>query len=220
MKVLLTIFLLAFSSSNLLAQTKDTTYLFQSSLTHHTVFVDSTSKYKDLLTNFQFDAWDSSSYLNSIEHLLKTATLKKFDLKGFPRNWIPLKKYREHYYVYMPSDLGTHLKYRISDSTIVSYTMEAPFPLIIKKVKEVTSTHLKLSTLSLRGENEFEFKIVDSENGIAILTIEDIKNRITTKLLLVDADKVDKFQTIVNYCKESKVDEYMFEEVDFSMLEQ
>ncbi len=76
---------------------------------YHKIYIEKNrnSNYYKLLTNFKFVDYDLETVRGYNKSFKKRATpIKKFDLQNIPKEWLPLYKYKSHYYLYAPSDWG------------------------------------------------------------------------------------------------------------------
>lgn len=76
---------------------------------YHKIYIEKnrSSSYYKLLTRFKFDK-DELEFINEYYRSFKkrSVPLKKFNLHNIATEWLPLYKYKGHYYLYAPSDWG------------------------------------------------------------------------------------------------------------------
>lgn len=108
----------------------------------------------------------------------------------------------------------------MTDSTTLDYYMDGPG---ISLIQKATFGKFKLD-LTLKNYwqgKKMTINMIDTARGIAIFTFSPTKNNSNIeKKLMVSADKMHFFKTVVNYCPTDKMDEFEFDNIDFENLEQ
>jgi hypothetical protein len=194
----------------------DTPYAF-----YHAIFIDTAnnSEFRKRITDYSFDQFDSTTYFDALHCLEKPANPKNFyQLKGLPRNWVPLFQYKRQYYTYHASDWCCIFRFRITDTTTIDHGVEGPEPSWIKQIDALGQGQFKIKRSSRYGGDEVYITVIDSIKGIAVLQFSPSKFTRGFQILMVDADKAYLFPTIVNYCLTDRMEEVEFDTIDFSAL--
>ncbi|MCO5935815.1 hypothetical protein NAF17_09690 [Mucilaginibacter sp. RB4R14] len=208
------------------AKPADTTFLWREVKkdVYHAVYIEkdrNASQYKWLL-GFKYDHNDSINY-NETYKILKVKhfkPLKKYDLAGLPKQWVPLNLYKGKYYLYAPGDGGNTRIRAITDSTIIYYDMDGPTVQALLDFKK-----LKANKYFLKSPPFYQF--VRSSN--VTIYIIDPKNMVTvwedTSLpfdyrytLYVAKEHAAKFDMVVNYSKMDKMPEFDFDKINYKKL--
>jgi hypothetical protein len=214
-------FLFAYFITN--AQMKDTVFL-QREISeapngfYHAVYIDTSAKMRKQITDESFGTFDTTSYLMNLSQI-KTTIKLTYIPKEIPKKWVPIYLYKNEYYLYAPSDWGNHRKFIITDSTTIDYDMEGIEPSKIVSINQVSTNEILIKRKNNWQGDSVKIKMINSDLGIAIFTICKTRNTVEEKRLMVSADKVYKFKTIVNHCESDKVSEWEFDNIDFSKLE-
>lgn len=186
---------------------------------YHAIYIDSnySEKLKSIIDQY-FDQIDSSSYKESLKQFHHNS-FKKFPIKKqFPKRWIELFQYHNEFYTYHPSDFGNLYKFQLTDSTTIEYNIEPGISFIRKANIDPNQINLRLE--NFWKANKLNIHFIDTTQGLAIFTFGPTKlNPKTEKKLMVCTDKMHLFKTIINYCEKEKTDEFEFEIIDFSQLE-
>lgn len=223
MKVYFSLLALIFSS-NLFAQHRDTIFLKRevggrSYPFYHAIFIDTTAQYRNELTSFSFNRFDSTQYFYQLKGLKPLINDGSSLRSKFPRKWIALHELKGRFYLYWPSDFGYHFRFEITDSTTIDFTMEGPEPSRLDKVSLLSPTHLIISRINFSQSESVDIKIIDTAKGIAIFTFSPTKyDKNGYQILMVDKAKAFQYPIIVNYCSTDKQQEYQFDEIDFKSL--
>ncbi len=219
--------LISVSSSS---QRKDTLFLRRSIYIdtannytiYHAIFVDTdyTCSKLNTLVDFGFNNFDSTTYFDCLQQLKKTKLQKQDINRKLPRKWISLYQYKNEFYTYHPSDLGNHYKFQITDTTTLDFTMEGPEPSLLLSTKQISANKIELRRKNYWQSSRLTITVIDTAKGVAIFTFSPTKYiPHTHKKLMVSADKVHLFKTIVNYCQTDKMSEFEFDKIDFKQLE-
>jgi hypothetical protein len=197
----------------LLRETADTPYAF-----YHAVFIDTSMKFKNELTNFNFNSYDSATYFDQINRLRPLKVMPAFQ-NDFPKTWVLLYRLKGKYYLYNPSELGYNFRFKITDSTTIDYTMEGPEPSRLNKISFVSPTQAIIDRTNYWEGKHLSIKLVDIKKGVAVFTFSPTKyNKEGYQVLMVDARKAHLFPVIVNYCPTDKQPEFDFDKIDFKTL--
>jgi hypothetical protein len=212
-------FLVLLISSTLFAQQRDTVFIKRTVADtpypfYHAVFIDTTSESRNALTSFAFDKYDSATYFDQLASLRTLKYSKVSLLKGLPKKWIALYKWKNEYHLYHPSDFGNHYKFEITDSTTIDFTMEGAEPSRLNKVSFLSPTRISVYRSNYWRSKKVQIDIIDKIKGIAVFTISPNKYRKKAhKVLMVDATKAHLFPVIVNYCETDKQAEFEFDKI-------
>jgi hypothetical protein len=206
------------------AQLKDTVFLkreidLYTPPVYHAIFIDTTQKIRNLITDFGFGTFDSSTYFQELHRIKNQIRSHQFP-KSIPKKWVSLYLYKNEYYLYAPSDWGYSYKFEITDTTTIDYGMEGPEPSVIKSIVQLSSSEVVINRKNNWNKPSVKIKVIDPDRGIAVITFGSSTKKGTEKRLMVSVDKAYKFKAIVNYCDTDKVFEWDFEKVDFSKIEQ
>jgi hypothetical protein len=214
-------FLFACFISN--AQMKDTVFL-QREITeapngfYHAVYIDTSAKTRNLITDESFGAFDTTSYLINLSQI-KTTLKLNYIPKEIPKKWVPIYLYKNEYYLYAPSEWGNHRKFVITDSTTIDFDMEGIEPSKIVSINQVSTNEILIKRKNNWQGDSVKIKMINPDLGIAIFTFCKTRTTDEEKRLMVSVDKACRFKTIVNYCNTDKVSEWEFDNIDFSRLE-
>ncbi len=191
---------------------------------YHAVYIDhkkDTGRYR-LLKDSKMDKDDADLYadnLKSLNHFVHH--LKKFNIEGLNRNWLPLYLHKGKYYVYFPSEWGEVGKRLFTDSTMIDWTIEGPYPTVITSFKRPDKNLWEVSV-----RNYFDGKprtrrmlihLIGGERKMAIWEYPDEKGENRYELFIPMGD-APKYDMVVNYCEQSKMAEFMFDKIDFEKL--
>ena len=81
-------------------------------------------------------------------------------------------------------------------------------------------TQIQINRVNYWQGQKVKIDIVDKDKGIAVFTFSPTKFIAKAyKILMVDADKAHLFNTVINYCKTDKIEEFDFDKIDFIKLE-
>ncbi len=203
------------------AQKKDTIFLRRHFIRtpeteYFAIYIDTGQHIKKQLTKFTFSEFDSATYF---EELAELQPLQKQNIpSGFPKKWIALYRLKGKYYLYSPSDYGYHYRFEITDSTTIDYGMEGPLPSRLEKIYAASSNRLSIQRENKWLPKQVEIELIDTTRGIAVFTYGfPNANKKPERLLLVDANKVHFFPTVVNHGT-SKTFEYDFDKINFEAL--
>jgi hypothetical protein len=193
---------------------KDTPYAY-----YHAVFIDTASQWKNILTDFRFKQFDSSTYYDELKELKPIVKQKALRTLPFPKKWISLHRYKGKYYLYFPFDFDCHSRFEINDSTAINFTVEGPEPIKVTRLNTISSSHLIIEGENVYKQKKTEIKIIDPQKGIAVFYFGPPKyNQEGYHLLMVDASKTYLFPVIVNYCVTDRQSELEFDIIDFNEL--
>lgn len=224
MKYILTVALisLTLSSSAVELQNSDTTawlreHLFDGS--YHIVFVDKrmNSPYRKKIALLPIHKADIDNQIKTIKDSFGVVP-HAYNLHPFTGVWHPLYPYKGKYYLYYPSDAGVNPWATISSSTItINYFDPGPITSIITNavVSKQTADFEIVNTVN--GKVSLKIYIIDPARGIAVFDCPywGEENRYT---LMVAASKSMSFPIVVNYCRESRTDEWEFDTPNFEKL--
>jgi len=191
---------------------------------YHIVFIERNrkSEYYNRLMDFSMSEFGLQDYKGNLTGLKKRYPkhLKKYNLPGLPKEWIPLYAYKGKYYVYIPMEAGELGRKIITDSTLIYWFMDGRYPERIQSFKKT-------------GKNVWNFQIhspyIDQKNVQIIIHIIDPINQIAIwentgyhgngrYELYIPKNKAKNFDVIVNECKQGKLGEFNFDSVDYRSL--
>ncbi len=176
--------------------------------------------YKHVL-NFILDSLQNIEYresLQALKHRIKKR-FKRYNLLGLPKQWLPLYRYKDKYYVYEPCDGGALDRKRITDSTMVYWGFE-PYLEVLQQVKKLNHHTWYLESYPKGIDSttsRLTIHIIDPKNGIAVWedTSEPSKYRYQ---LCVAKEKAANFDMVVDYCPDVRSSEFMFDKIDYAAL--
>ena len=202
---------------------QDTTFIFRNleKEFYHAIYIDSNKDYKyfNNIKQISLHGSDSIGMLLSVEEELKQYKQKirhsKID-SIFPRVWYQLNIYKNHLYLYEPNDNGFNTNKVLSDSCLINFNMDGPYPILIDSVKQIgkTALHLFTKTYYKTDVDTISIYILDWERKIALFDYHNpyLENRYR---LMVAAETSNTFSVVVNYSKNRKRFEYQFDPIDF-----
>lgn len=224
MKYILTVALISLTLSSYAVEqhNSDTTAWLREHLydgSYHIVFVDkrNNSTFRKKIALLPINKADVDSQIKTIKDSFGVVA-RAYDLQPFTGVWYPLYPYKGKYYLYYPSDAGVNSWAKINSSTItINYFDPGPITSIITKA--VVSKQMADFELvnTVNGKVSLKIYTIDSAKGIAVFDCPywGKKNRYT---LMVAASKSLSFPIIVNYCRESRTDEWEFDTPNFEKL--
>lgn len=191
---------------------------YRRDLLYPEILTDTNQKYRNELTNFTFDHFDSTTYFDQLKSL-RPLSYKKTIPSSFPRKWIALYQRKGKFFLYRPCDWGYHFRFEITDSTTINYTMEGPEPSRLEKIYFPSTTDAIIEGTNYWEGRRVEIKQLDTTKGISVISFGPTKFRKGVScVLMVDARKAHLFPVIVNDCPTSKALEMDFDKIDFELL--
>ena len=192
-------------------EVRDSPYVF-----YHAIFIDTSKKVRQRLTDFKFDNFDSGVYFSELKGL---GLLRKRELPNkFPKKWIELYLYKGEYYLYKPSEAGFNIRFEITDSTTIDFSMEGAEPSRINQILVLLPGHILLNRNNNWDGKTVEINIIDAKKGIAVFNFGRTKYSYPLSRLMVDINKAYLFPLIHNYCVTDLQPEFEFDYVDFDKL--
>jgi hypothetical protein len=188
---------------------------------YHVIYFDTTaaSEKRKSLIDFTLKDDDTQWYFEALERM------KPFNNKvslntDFPKKWISLYRYKNVYYTYRPSEAGEHFRFQITDSTTIEKTMEGVEPHKTNKISYLSQNHIKIERTNGYHTSSVEIKIIDAAKGIAVFTHRRTEDGRTFQWqrLMVNVSEFYSFPSIINYCRENKMRELDFDEINFEAL--
>lgn len=196
--ILVTIFII----NNLYSQNKDTIFIQKDSL--NKVFFINNKKTEYHIQLRDFKEFPKNSFVSK----------KKNIVNG---NWIPLYQFKNQYYLYHPCDVGISQRIQISKGHLTIESFEYYDYAILGKIIKYSNNHYGLKYKDFNKEKKLlEIYIIDELKGIAVFKFRE-KDQVFFQLM-VNAEKVNDYYVIVNYCEFSKIEEFQFEEINFQKL--
>jgi len=204
---------------------RDTVYMGITDHAYNAIYIDTNrnSAYYKQLADFSFDKYENLDYYN-IEFKKRGIHLKKMRINDLPAEWVPLYLYKNKYYLYAPCDWGNMMRQILTDSLLIQWGMEGPWPYVLNTVKKIDS-----DTYSIFSKNYFSplhstgipeiinIHFINPERRIAVWEYVSEKREGYRYALFVAKENSKDFDIIVNYSTE-KTDEFTFEQPDFVTL--
>lgn len=191
---------------------------------YHAIYIEkdrNATGYK-WLTDFTIDADD----LSHMDRALKSipVQVKKFNTQGLPKEWVSLYLYKNKYYLYAPSDWGNTNKRIISDSLLIFWYLDGPFPFVLNSIKKINRNTYKITSTDYLNNQDVIVKpevlniyLVDEKNKIAVWQYKDEGENWRYRLFVAKEQALN-FDLIVNYCDRQKQLEFDFDEIDYKKL--
>ncbi len=192
---------------------------------YHAIFIDTTrdSKYYDRLTDFEFGTFDLQSYEGNYKYFKgqNPKAYKKVNSTEIPKNWIPVYLYKNHYYLYAPSDWGSARKRIINDSAFVYWYMDGPMPIPLTSVRKLEKDKYIIEMTDFFNKEPTIRKLtihqIEPKTGLSIFEFVDEPKKYKYQLY-VPIESAKQFDMIVNYCDKQKQSEFNFDQIDFAQL--
>jgi len=203
----------------------DTTFLLRETGKdyYHTVYIEKNRQseaYRHLI-NFKMSDDEKIDYLDVCRNLTQKVKhpLAKRHLTGLPSQWIPIYLYHNRYYLYHPSEDGNKDRRIITDSTVVYWSMESPYPEVLKLQHHSGNTYVFKTSHYMQGQpaSKLVIHIIDPVNQIAVW--EDASQSGAYHYgLYISREKARNLDMIVNYCRQSKAPEFQFDRINYASL--
>jgi hypothetical protein len=208
------------------AQLTDTVFIERDTTQdyYHAVYIekDRLAKTYKALQNFKYDHNDSIAY-NAGYKVLKVRyrkPLKKYNITGLPKEWLPLYLYKGNYYLYSPCNTANIGMRVLTDSTLIYYSLDGPEPKPILDFKKLNTNKYALKSLPIyqfvKSSNIIIY-IIDPEKMIAVWEDKTLPEAYRYKLY-VAKESAGNFDMVVNQSVNTKLPEYQFDKVDFKAL--
>ena len=187
----------------------------------HTIYIDKskTSEPFRFLMDFSFSQSDSTTYMNAWEDLVKTkkVVFRATNTYDIPRQWLPVFKYKNRFYLYVPSDRGVTNRCAITDSSFVQWDMEGPYPEPLTRVRKLSRDLYKIETGPGRDVLKKEIRLftVDINTKLTVFEFSDAGGKFFQ--LYVPAENAGQFDLITHDSNE-KQSEFEFDKIDFDAL--
>jgi hypothetical protein len=197
---------------------RDTIFLRRPSAEGHSIYVDKDARkspYFRWLKSLDYTNADKD-YARSMKELQKYKKNdgKKADLSTMSRHWVQLHLYKGKYYAYSPSN-RSQVKISLNDSTLITMGMERRVDLI-NDVQQTEKNVYQISTTDYKGQSgSFRIHIIDAYRDIAVF--ENLFEK-GSHLLMVTAERADRFPLITNYSPNHMEPEFVFDVPDFKGL--
>ncbi|MDP2388634.1 MAG: hypothetical protein Q8M29_19840 [Bacteroidota bacterium] len=208
----------------------DTTFILREfqgeSKIYHAIYIEKSSKAKKSkwLMDFIFDKSDKEALLENLKSQKEEAAvkkLKKHNLQGLPKNWLPVYQYHKNYYLYAPSDWGNAGKRILSDSLLINWYMDGPYPELLQSVtKENASTFVIKYKDNEEGKEDqtLVIHIIDPKIKLAVWEYPSNDGGPAYYRLYIPVAAAPNFDMVVNHCELQKQMEFKFDEIDFKKL--
>jgi hypothetical protein len=177
--------------------------------------------YEDLL-GFIGDSSENQWYKENYKVIKKynPNPFKIYNISGLPNDWVPLYKYKNKYYIYFPSEPGAMDRRIITDSAMVYWYMDGRYPEPFQSVEKINDHTWSFKIHVFNSFTEYEktiIHIIDPINKIAVW--EDPSETDPNKYeLYIPKENAWKFDMVVNFCRENKTAEFMFDQPDYKTL--
>lgn len=198
---------------------------------YHALFIDKnkSSKFYDEISCFgngTMEDYEEEFYNSSLKYLkANNIILKRKIINELPSKWIIIYQYKGKFYTYCPSDFMYHYKINITDTAFIDYMVEGPVANKIIDFTKIDDSTFRFHLTGLCKQNrELVIHIIDSKNGIAVFedkyinTFGGEKEEDARTTLMIDVNKIRNFPIIVNYCEQSKQNEFEFDKPDYKKL--
>ncbi len=174
------------------------------------------------LLDFTIDSDETVLYKQNYDAVKKRhpAALKTFNLLGLPKEWLPLYQYKNKFYLYYPSEAGNMGRRFITGSTLVYWYMDGPYPYPIQTIRKINAHTWYVKArdyIVTRGTKQLIIHIIDPTNNIAVWEDTSIKGEGRYELY-VPKENAGNFDMIVNFCKENKTAEFLFDKPNYKAL--
>ena len=192
---------------------------------YYAVFIeqDRQSELYQYLVDFRFNEYDQRAFEADYAHLKKRhpESFKKHNLGDLEKQWLPLCRYKEQFYLYKKCNAAKSGNRILTDSLIYGWTMDGPHvDFILKSVRKVSPVKYVLKTQSpfdLTQSDDIVIHIVDTTTRMAVWEYNEANPKLRYELY-VPSDYVHRFDIVVNHCKDRLHSEYQTEETDFESL--
>lgn len=207
--------------------TGDTVFLLRNKTKdyYHAIYIEKNrqSKFYQWLTDFGFDNYDKEEFDTYYRGIKDDSSIKikRFNRSDLPSEWVPLYSLKGRYYLYAPSDWGNAGRKIITDSTLVFWFMDGPYPIPLSSFRKNSNNQYALTGI---GRHSFDsartqliIHMIDSKNKIAVWEFPAESTRYRYRLY-VARENAPNFDMVVNYCKDAKQMEFSFDQIDYSKL--
>ena len=190
---------------------------------YHAIYIEKNRNsrfYKNLL-DFNFSKSDQESMLmnyNNNSLVEEGKHLRKYDLQGLPKEWVPVYNYKDHLYLYAPSDWGNAGRVILSDTALIFWYMDGPYPVQYMSFKKTNANDYKLEYAETSGQSSNRTVIIhtiDPKTGLTLWEYTSGSGGETFYQLNVPKEKASNFDMIVNYCEHMKQMEFDFDPIDY-----
>jgi hypothetical protein len=191
---------------------------------YHTVYIekDRGAKAYKALQDFKYDHNDSIAY-NAGYKVLKvrySKPLKKYNITGLPKEWLPLYLYKGNYYLYSPCNTANMGMRVLTDSTLIYYSLDGPEPKPILDFKKLNANKYALKSLPIYQfvkSSNITIYIIDPEKMIAVWEDKTLPEAYRYQLY-VAKENAGNFDMVINQSVNTKLPEYHFDKIDFRAL--
>ena len=176
-----------------------------------------------LLIDFTMNKFENDEYKEQLNAMKKKlpGTLSKYHLADLPKEWLPLYRYKGKYYVYSPGEEGTEGRRFLTDSTMVYWFMDGPYPVPLSSAVAINpqTWHLELHSFSDGAHAvNLSIHIIAPKTKMAIWEDDD-KPESTRYELFIPKESVKDFDMIVARCDKIKTAEFgSFDQIDYKAL--
>ena len=199
---------------------KDSSIIFRELLSdgsYHIVFIEHSPK------SIYYKKLRSLSYM--VSHATPLAEVKDsfgipvkhYKLSSLAQEWFPLYLYKNKYYLYVPSDAGETQWIKLTDSSISElYFDPGIVESIITGVSKKSGVREIKYINTIEGKGKMKIHVINTDKEIVIF---ERGNAIQPRyVLMVSAAMMKNYPILVNYCIESRTDEWKFETPNYKRL--
>jgi len=199
---------------------KDSSIIFREHLTggaYNVVFIESNKESRFYKKILNIPSMVPHTETISLVRDTFAIPIKRFGLKLIAKEWYPLYLYKNKYYLYFPSDPGETKWIKITDSIISELHFD---PGVVESI--ITEVNKNKEVIDIvfinrvEGRTRLKVHVIDSKNEIAVFEKVDSAQSIFT--LMVAVDKIKQHPILVNYCIDSRVNEWNFDKIDFKKI--
>lgn len=190
---------------------------------YHAIYIekDRTGRFYERLTSFEFNERNEQGYLEMLNMMADVPRVStRPSTLGLPKNWLPLYKYKNGYYLYTPSDWGNAGRRILNDSVFVYWYMDGPDPRPLLDVKRLSDHRYSVRFIDPYDRTEpteLTIHFVDPKTKMAVFEFSHESDQYRYQLF-VPADSAHHFDMIVNYCEDQKQLEFKFDQIDYESL--
>lgn len=188
----------------------------------HQVFIDTTknSEYFDRLKNWKPSETLKETVEKYKSNIFDSSITPEFDLKGFPTEWVVLKKFKGEFLIHSPCN-GIGGRFILSKNSVDYYSLE-PETDLITSIDKISSDHLilRLKVHSDKSEETrtavFSIRKTKFEHIFLEKTVYD---HTIGYDLITPLSKIDQFNLLVENCNELVNFQITFDQIDYEWIE-
>lgn len=150
------------------------------------------------------------------------ASLDKFVLGNFSKDWIPLQQYQGQYYLYSACDFGG-VEYIVSDSCVYFTSQDGYIPTVLKSTKLLSPTHYQFKAWSgyrnpqnKEALDTYDVYLINNLYQISVWKITPTDGEQSYQLM-IPRSQASHFDLIV--CQSDELaDDLEFDTIDYKQL--